>query len=260
MHQEHLERIVSTNAAASMRCLAAAERAVLEGRFNLAKVLRACAHAARVASLTAARTLAQGAAPITVLGDTSAFFEHQSIDVVETASASLRDVLRRALQSLEGNRDILESDVAQSLWGCQVCGAFVESRAPQRCGGCGAFSFEFEWFGPFYSGTFDRLGRRSPAAVARIVQDSPGRLATLLQGVDEEQLARRPSPDEWCMKEVAGHLVDVTELFSWRARRILDASSPPSLDEPLPPWRLLETKGYGNTPATVIAERFSMAT
>src|SRR5688572_27707774 len=259
MHQEHLERIVSTNAAASMRCLAAAERAVLEGRFNLAKVLRACAHAARVASLTAARTLAQGAAPITVLGDTSAFFEHQSIDVLEAASP-LRDVLRRALQSLEGNRDILESDVAQSLWGCQVCGAIVETRAPQRCGGCGALSFEFEWFGPFYSGTFDRLGRRSPAAVARIVQDSPGRLATLLQGVDEEQLARRPSPDEWCMKEVAGHLVDVTELFSWRARRILDASSPPSLDEPLPPWRLLETKGYGNTPATVIAERFSMAT
>src|SRR5688572_5780172 len=130
MHQEHLERIVSTNAATSMRCLAAAERAVLEGRFNVAKVLRACAHTARVASLTAARTLAQGTAPTTVLGDTSAFFEHQSHDVVDAAPAALRDLLRRALQSLEGNRDILESEVAQSLWGCQVCGAIAETRAP----------------------------------------------------------------------------------------------------------------------------------
>jgi rubrerythrin len=273
---------VSENAAAAVYCLAAAERAVLDGRFNLAKVLRACAHSARLRALTGARRLARDMQPAEVLASALALVERQSRDSksAETlpaeehhpaavgrgpfdagsASVTLGAILRRALMSLERNRDVLESDVAQSLWGCQVCGAILEGSAPESCSRCGALGFEFEWFGPFYGGTPERLGRRTPGEIAAILQDCPLRLARLLDGVGEERLAARPSPDEWGIKEIAGHLIDVTELFSWRVRTIRDAVTPPSLDRPMPPWRLLEGKGYPGVASTAILAGFRSAT
>jgi hypothetical protein len=261
MNDERLAEVVSTSAATAMRCLAAAEHAVLTGRFNLAKVLRACAHAARLTSLTAARTLSARTPPAAVLAEAGeVLMRAWGPPPATPPGPAVRGVVDRALRSLEGNRDVLESDVAQSLWGCQVCGAIFEDRVPDRCGSCGALRFEFEWFGPFYSGTFERLGRQSPDAIQRIVHDSPARLAALVAGVEEENLARRPSPDEWGIKEIAGHLIDVTELFSWRVLRILVAASPPSLDGPVPPWRLLEGKGYAQGSTAAIVEGFRGAT
>lgn len=276
-----LEEIVKESATAAVHCLAAAERAVEEGRFNIAKVLRAFAHSARLRALAAARLLALDRRPGKVLASSRTLLQHQALDrekvrtlatelpanaaiqrlsVVLQASAGLEDVLGRAQKSLEGNRDVLESDVAQSLWGCQVCGCIVEGALPEACSQCGALPFEFDWFGPFYSATSERLGRRTPAEIGEIVADSPRRLTSLLEGVSEERLARRPSADQWCMKEIAGHLVDVTDLFCWRVRTILDAATPPPLNEAGPPWRLLEGKGYPGVESTVIAERFRVVT
>jgi rubrerythrin len=281
--EEALARVVSDSAGAAMHCLAAAERAVNDGRFNIAKVLRACAHSTRLTALTAARLRAQDSRPAEMLASALALLEQQSLEMervrtlllrhrgtaamrphtlrdVRPGSADLEDILRRALRSLQGNRDVLENDVAQSLWGCQVCGAVVEGPAPQNCRSCGAFGFEFEWFGPFYSGTFERLGRHSPAEIAGILKESPLRLANLLDGVDEDRLATRPSVDEWCMKEIAGHLIDVTHLFSSRVRTIRDRVTPPSPDGSLPPWRLLEGKGYPDIASPLIVQGFRKAT
>lgn len=272
--EELLADIVSDSAAVSTHCLAAAERAVIDGRFNIAKVLRACAHSTRVRALAAARLLAQGTQPAEVLTRTLALLEEQSVDRqrlkalvtepttldVPPESAALENLVRRAIRSLERNRDVLESDVAQSLWGCQVCGSVVEGSAPRVCSLCGALGFEFEWFGPFYSGTFERLGRRSPEEIARILAESPRRLAGLLDAITEAQLATRPTADEWSMKEIAGHLIDVTELFCWRVRIIRDAGAPVSLDGSTPPWRLLEGKGYPDLASKRILERFHSAT
>jgi hypothetical protein len=278
--EERLRQIVSESATAAMHCLAAAERAVLDGRFNIAKVLRACAHSTRLTALTAARILAREGRPVDAVARTLAVLERQPFDrkmvselladradgVIPTLpaagppSAALEDILQRALMSLASSRDVLESDVAQSLWGCQVCGALFEGPAPTSCFGCGALRFEFEWFGPFYSGTFERLGRRSPAEIVAILEGSHPRLASLLDGIDEEQLARRPSANEWGMKEIAGHLVDVTELFSQRARTVRNTVTPPSLDGSLPPWRLLEGKRYPDVASTTIVEGFRRAT
>lgn len=276
-----LNKLVEESAAAAIHCLAAAERAVEDGRFNMAKVLRALAHAARLRALAAARVLALDRQPAELLASSRALIEQQSSDREKVralaaeysantairrlsgllqASAELEDVLVRARRSLESNRDILESDVAQSLWGCHGCGAIVEGALPGVCSHCGAFAFEFEWFGPFYSATYERLGRRSPSEIREIVADSPRRLDTLLEHVSEHRLARRPSADEWCMKEIAGHLVDVTELFSWRVTTILSGATPPSFDGLPPPWRLLEGKGYPAAETRGIAEGFRAAT
>ena len=264
--EARLAEIVSDSAAMSAHCLAAAEHAVIEGRFNIAKVLRVCAHSTRVTALAAARLLAQGTRPAEVLTSTLALLEQRSLERqrpplgAAPESAALEHILRRAIRSLERNRDVLESDVAQSLWGCQVCGNVVEGSAPRSCWVCGALRFEFEWFGPFYSGSFERLGRRSPEDIARIIADSPRRLTNLLHGIEEERLASRPSTDEWSMKEIAGHLIDVTRLFCWRVRTIRDAVTPASLDGSTPPWRMLEGKGYPDLASRLIVEGFRSAT
>jgi rubrerythrin len=52
---------------AYVRNLAAAEQAVLRGQFNLAKVLRAAAHAQRVMAMNAARLLADQIRKETIL-------------------------------------------------------------------------------------------------------------------------------------------------------------------------------------------------
>ena len=240
-----LSRRLERNAAAAIHCLAAAERAVEEGRFNLAKILRAFAHSARLQAFAAARQLAR---------------DQPAADALMHAPDGLGDILRRSLSSLEVNRDVLESDVAQSLWGCQACGAVVEGAAPAACAHCGALPFEFEWFGPFYSSTYERLGRRTPVEIAEIVGDSPRRLGELVAGCDEARLARRPSADEWCIKEIAGHLVDVTELFCSRVRTILKTPTPSPFGESLPPWRILEAKDYQTAPSQRLVEQFAVVT
>ena len=58
-----LQEIVAQESQAVMRCLAAAELAVEDGQFNIAKVMRAAAHAARVRAMHLQRLLATQASP-----------------------------------------------------------------------------------------------------------------------------------------------------------------------------------------------------
>ena len=69
----------------------------------------------------------------------------------------LRAILQRSVASLGHHPDILESDVAQHLWGCYGCGTIAEGERLDACAVCGALSPEFEWFGPFYSATPEHL-------------------------------------------------------------------------------------------------------
>jgi rubrerythrin len=249
------------DAGIAIQCLVAAERAVDEGRFNLAKVLRAVAHAFRVDALATARNAASRRRPVDVLASVDMLLKSQTATGgAMSGSATTASLVSRALASLERNRDVLESDVAQSLWGCQVCGEVVEGPLPTGCPRCGALPFEFEWFGPFYSSTYERLGRLDPVQIARIVAESPDQLSRLVSGLSDERLSRRPSADEWCMKEIAGHLVDVTEVFCHRVRVLLQAPAPPTLRESLPPWRILEGKGYAEIASAAIVQQFGHMT
>lgn len=271
-----LSEAIDRDSRAAIACLVAAERAVEEGRFNVAKVLRAAAHTARVRAMNFQRLLVAGGSPIAALeaererqraerGALDFVFtlvprsEHRIRETVE-AAAPLAVILDRALESLRTHRDVMESDVAQSLWGCHECGHIAEGDLPDSCPRCGALGAEFEWFGPFYAATAERLGRRRPEEVVRILQQSTGQLARAFERVAEEVLAHRPSPTEWCMKEIAGHMLDVTELFSRRVQALREPGSLPSLDTPIPPWKLLEGKGYPETPGQEIIDRFCRST
>jgi hypothetical protein len=56
---------------------------------------------------------------------------------------------------------------------------------------------------------------------------SPKRLKKLLKGLSEKQLARRPAPDNWSIKEVIAHLADGEVVMGARIRFVAAQDRPP---------------------------------
>lgn len=251
---------------AYVRNLAAAEAAVQRGQFNLAKVLRAAAYTQRTLALNAARQLETTAIldPMELL---TTILEEQQNGRSMSISASqvflphstivrerLTDLIRRSLASLAHHPDILEDDVALEINGCLTCGNLVEGSTPDVCDLCGAIMAEFEWFGPFYSGSHEHLGQLTPQSVVPILQQGPPRLAALILAEDDATLRRKPSPPEWSIKEIVGHLLEADKLCVGQVRSILEQTA---FSHPVMPWQTHEGKGYQDLSAQDLAQRFT---
>ena len=61
------------------------------------------------------------------------------------------------------------------------------------------------------------LGNRNPLAVAAA---TPARLVSLIRGLTARQLAKRPAPRKWSIKEIVSHLTDTEMVMCCRARWI----------------------------------------
>jgi rubrerythrin len=243
---------------AYIRNLVAAEQAILRGQFNIAKLLRALAHSQRIIAMEAGRLLENehdgqdllnvildeiGTGKDVDAPDDAGSAIHKRLEQSANVRERSRDILRRALASLESNFDVLESDVAQTLWGCYGCGAILEGDPPHTCPVCGSLSVEFEWFGPFYSATAERLGQLKPEDIIDILQGIPDEVSAIIAHVDVATLQQKPSPDEWCIAEIVGHMLETDMLFAQRAQALLEAQGI-ELPRPMPPWKLHEGKGY----------------
>ena len=141
---------VATGSQAYVRNLTAAERAILRGQFNVAKVLRAAAHAQRTWAMNAARLLERGLDPADLLAGILGELE-QGLEADEalveaqqqsaTARQRLIGILQRSMDSLAENPDVLERDVPLSLMGCYQDGNVIEGYR-EACDLCGALSTE----------------------------------------------------------------------------------------------------------------------
>ncbi len=254
---------VARGGRASVRNLALAEAAVVRGQFNLAKVLRALAHTQRVQALAAARLLAPDIDPAEVLGTIAAELAEPLPDASVAGAAAVRErangIARRAEASLAGHHDVTEMDIGQFLWGCYGCGYLAEGELPDVCPICGALAIEFEEFGPFYSWTPEHLGQLRPAEILEILRAGPDTVTAAFAGLDEASLSTKPSPQEWCPKEIAGHMLETERLFVRRVRAVLADQAMPILDTPIPPWRLQEGLGYEELSASELLGRLREA-
>ena len=261
-----------TGGAGYVRDLAAAEAAVLRGQFNLAKVLRALAHAQRAQALTAARWLDEAHDPAAALHAVAAELadlppgqtqqEAAAADPVAArlarfvaARRSAREIATRAVSSLAAYRDVREEDVAQIVWGCYGCGALVEGDVPAYCPVCGALAAEFERFAPFYIATPEHLGQLAPPELLAILAAVPDQVTAAIGGADEATLRRKPSATEWCAKEIIGHMLETDLLFQRAVRTILAGEGLPQIPAATPPWKLHEGKGYETLPAPQLLAR-----
>lgn len=273
--RERLGEVIDRDARTAIRCLAAAERATMEGRLNLAKVLRATALSARTRALTLERSAAAGAPSLEAFAAVHAA-ERASVAVLEGLaedstfeagermglrglahrSVSLTGILDATAASLVLNRDVLESDVAQLLWGCEDCGYIAPASRADVCPACGSIAGDWTLFAPFYSATAEHILRRTPDEIVAMLEGDAAGLRAALGGASEEQLLRRATPEEWCAKEIAGHMVDVAELFCRRLRGYLEPDYAPPGERSILPWALIEGQDYPAKSGEEIAGRF----
>ncbi len=236
---------------------------MLRGQFNAAKVLRALAHAQRVQAAAAARLLAQNRNPTEMLRTILVELEDSATEAgadapIRPRSTGARerakDIACQALASIEGGSDVKETDVAQSLWGCYGCGFLREGDRPDACPECGSLVPEFAWFGPFSSSTPEHLGQLGPSTILATLEAVPDEAEAAVAGLDEARLGHQPPPGEWCIREIAGHLLETDILFARQALALLASEAVPSLDTPFPSWTLHEGRGYEDLPVPALVE------
>lgn len=259
---KHLGIKAQAYSQAYVRNLVAAENAVLAGQFNAAKILRAAAHSQRALAMNAARLTSRSdaikvfeaiiseigtgkveKAISPVLPDSRKEIQRR-LKECKVVEDRLKEILARALASLKDHSDVLESDVDQFIWGCYGCGYLIEGDLPDACPNCGALSIEFEGFGPFYSSTSEHLGQRTPQNILSILEIIPEQVEKLIVDVDENILSNKPSKEEWCVKEIVGHMIEVDGLFLKRVQTITQNQGFSELPSTAPPWKLQEGKGY----------------
>jgi rubrerythrin len=265
MKSNEIEKILSDikiGGAAYVRNLAVAEDAVIRGQFNLAKVLRAAAHSQRIIAMRMARLYPgrddhlhllhvilseiQGRNEIEFFQTEpyAKVLDSEELNQLIQVKERLKDIILRAIEGLENNGDITDKDVDQSIWGCYGCGYLVEGNCPDACPLCGALGVEFEWFGPFYSSTPEHLGQLSPDKIIQTLESIPEKIESILSGADEEILVRKSSDDQWCVKEVIGHIIETDKAFVQRVKSILQSQGITAIPRSIPPWKLHEGKGY----------------
>jgi hypothetical protein len=86
---------------------------------------------------------------------------------------------------------------------------------------------------------------------------APARVRRLVRGLSERQLARRPAPGKWSIKEVVAHLADGEIVFGARVRMIAAHDRPPipAYDQDL----FVERLGIDRTSTSELLEHFAMA-
>ena len=271
--RQSLRSLAEREAGASVVALALAERAVAEGRLNIAKVMRARALACqRRAQLLASAavsvdepwervlaTLHEG-----VRGEREALSvldaEPSAFGAVLDGLAAEEKILHRAAAALAKTRDVGEDVVPQFLWGCETCGFIAEASRPELCPACGNIGGEFAMFAPFFSATREHLGRRAPGEALALLDGDGARLAVATADVADVALRAKPAPGEWCMKEIAGHMIDICEIALRAVGPALDPSKEQKPERTPLPWKLLDYEGYPDQPIEAILSRFEAST
>jgi hypothetical protein len=69
----------------------------------------------------------------------------------------------------------------------------------------------------------EALGGEDPLVLQR---KAPKRLKKLLKGMSEKELAKKPAPDKWSIKEVIAHLADHEVVYGFRLRCVAALDRP----------------------------------
>jgi hypothetical protein len=80
-------------------------------------------------------------------------------------------------------------------------------------------------YAPFYTDYVQRASQRDDVFLALPVQIAE--LHTALDSLSELQACFKPGPQEWSIKEVIGHLIDVERVFSYRLLRVSRGDAAP---------------------------------
>lgn len=242
-----LKEIGRNSADLYVRHLIAAEQAVFRGEFNNAKVLRALAYSHRTVAMNAYRATeeafsAEQALSASILSESEIrgiqdAFELQNESVATQQSA----IAAKAHNAISDVPDVPEWIISQLVFTCTNCGFIVEGQKPEACPTCSALGSEFEAFGPFFASDAEHLGQQTPDSIVAILNSTIDEVVNATAIVDDATMAHKPTPTEWSIKEIIGHIIETDLLFLHRIDSLLTGAS---YEQPVPPWKLHEGKNY----------------
>lgn len=195
--------------------LALAARVEADGRYNVAKLLRAAA-TARV----------QRAADERLDGAPRGDALHRELDrvadrlAVDPLLAPLAGPLRTGLARWAEGAVPLLADVADPCV-CRRCGHLTADAPEGPCPRCGADPDTFLVQRPVWW-----LGRHDPASALDALERTPTVLRALLERVPRASWGDRPEPATWSPHEVLAHLRDAQSVLAQRVERILTEDAP----------------------------------
>lgn len=128
--------------------------------------------------------------------------------------------LRAAAVAAGEGTTLLLAD-APRAWTCRSCGRISLSVAPGTCPDCEAPGPMAREQAPVWY--FEPM---TPAAALEELAAGSVALAAIVEGRDDDDLARPPRPGEWSVREALQHLVSAEELLATRIPRMLDEDDP----------------------------------
>lgn len=201
---------------APARLLALAAAVEREGRYNVAKLLRAAAAAQvqREADDLLAAT-PRGAALVQALERTAAAFADHPL------LASLAAPLEAGTEVF-ANDGIPLLDAVPDPRVCRRCGTVVaDPVAFEACPRCGADEATFLTQRPVWW-----LERHDPSTALAALARTPQKIASVLGRVPEAAWRSRPEPTAWSAHEVLAHLRDAQGVLEQRVGLILERDDP----------------------------------
>ena len=97
------------------------------------------------------------------------------------------------------------------------------------------------------------LENREPLMVAAA---TPAKIVSLIRGLTPRQLARRPAPDKWSIREIISHLADTDMVMDCRARWIAFEDHPTLVPFDQEKWAA--GRAREKEPVTETLERFRL--
>jgi rubrerythrin len=228
-----------------------AQQARRERRFNIARLFDALGCAKQTRAEHTFRQLGEVGLTARNVERALAGLEPEAIATgpVTATTPLARDLLMRAQIATAENRDLRADEIAD-IYVCSTCGELREGH--QLVGACPVCGAVPEAHKPFRA--IEAMGVLGPHAIMAFLEHSEDALRRLVEGVDEELLARRLVEEQPSLKELAGHLVDIDAVFRERAWLLLETDRPEL--PPAHPPRLDAARGYRSQPMSEILDAF----
>ena len=199
--------------------VALSERFASEGHMNLNKLLEAAVYAQTRRAAWRYRPL--------VTKDTMSGELDASLQFLRRVGSD-----QELLQALEtGYQGLIEPETSVSMFReapdayvCRTCGHIAMQVIPDRCPDCGSWPGRFRKFMATFN--MDNMDVINPVEVIRLFAQNARDLADLVNGLSEEQLAKKPAPDEWSLREHVAHFYDAQGMLDTRLALMLNHDDP----------------------------------
>lgn len=201
--------------ASSVNLLALAARVESEGRYNVAKLLRAAvfARAQREAD-QALEEAPRGDELLEALQGVADAFATDPLLV------PLSEPLRAGTRAFAAGAVPLIDEVPDPLV-CRRCGHVAMAEAPEACPRCAADGVTFLVQRPVWW-----LERYDPASAMAQLERTPARVRALLDRIPVSAWSQRPEPGTWSPHEVLSHVRDAQGVLEQRVAAILEHDDP----------------------------------